>query len=50
MERDLANQECADAQQRINLLEGKLQGEKDLKAMVEAVTTRLTVEVSQRQE
>ena len=36
-----------DAQQRIDLLESELQGEKDLKAVVEAVTARLTVEVSQ---
>ena len=47
-ERDLAHQERADAQQRINLLEGELQGEKDLKVAAEAVTTRLIMEVSQR--
>ena len=31
MERDLAHQERADAQQRIDLLEGELRGENDLK-------------------
>ena len=39
-----------DAQQWIDLLEGELRGEEDLNAVVEAVTTRLTVEVSQCQE
>ena len=39
-----------DAQQRIDFLEGKLWGEKDLKVMIEAVTARLAMEVSQRQE
>ena len=46
-EHDLAHHECIDAQQRIVLLEGKLWGEKDLKATAEAVTARLTAEVSQ---
>ena len=39
-----------DAQQWIDLLEGELWGEKDLKVAAEAVTTRLAVEVSQCQE
>ena len=48
MERNLARLELIDAQQQIDLLEGKLRGEKDMKATAEAVTARLTVEVSQR--
>ena len=36
-----------DAQQWIDLLEGELWGEKDLKAMAEAVTARLAIVVSQ---
>ena len=47
-EHDLARQERADAQQRIYLLEGELRGEKDLKVAAEAVTAKLTMEVSQR--
>ena len=46
MEHDLARQEHANAQQRIYLLEGELQGEKDLKLVVEAVTAKLAMEVS----
>ena len=40
-EHDLACQEHAEVQQQIDLLEGELQGEKDLKATTEAVTARL---------
>ena len=40
--------EHVDAQQRIDLLEGELRGEKDMKVVVEAVTARLAMEVSQR--
>ena len=49
-ERDLARQERADAQQWIDHLEGELEGERDLKVVVEGASTRLTVEVGQRQE
>ena len=49
-ERDLARPERADAEQQIDLLEGELWGEKDLKAMAEAVTARLAAEVNQRKE
>ena len=38
MERDLAHQERADAQQRIYLLEGELQEENDQKVGAEVVT------------
>jgi hypothetical protein len=48
--RDLAHRERADAQQRINLLEGDLEKERDLKIKVEGVTARLATEVSQHQE
>ena len=50
MEHDLARQERANAQQRICLLEGELQGEKDLKVAAKAVTARLATKVSQRRE
>ena len=45
---DLACQEHADAQQRIDLLEGELEGERDLKVAAERMSARLTTEVSQR--
>ena len=45
---DLAHQEHANAQQRINLLEGELEGERDLKVVAEGVSARLATEVSQR--
>ena len=47
---DLARQERADAQQRIDHLEDELQGERDLKVEAKGVATRLTVEVGQCQE
>ena len=50
MERDLAHQECAEAQQRIDLLEGELEEERDLKVVAKGVSARLTMEVGQRQE
>ena len=45
---DLACQEHADAQKWINLLEGELEGERDLRVAVKGMSTRLTVEVGQR--
>ena len=50
MECDLDRQEHADAQQRINLLEGELEGERDLKVVAEGVSAWLTTEVGQCQE
>ena len=47
---DLAHQERTDAQQRIDLLEGELEVERDLKVVVEGVFTRLTTEVGWCQE
>ena len=38
----------ADAQQRIDLLEGELEGERDLKVAGEGVSARLATEVGQR--
>ena len=50
MEHDFAHQERIDAQQRIDLLEGELEGERDLKVVAEGVSTRFPTEVSQRLE
>ena len=47
---DLAHQERADAQQRIDHLEDELQRERDLKVAAEGVSARLDTEVGQRQE
>ena len=47
---DLARQERANAQQRINHLEDELQGERDLKVAAEGMSTRLATEVGQCQE
>ena len=47
---DLARQEHANAQQRINHLEDELQRERDLKVVAEGVSAGLTTEVEQRQE
>jgi len=47
---DLARHECVNAQQRIDLLEGELEGERDLKVKVEGMFARLIVEVGQREE
>jgi hypothetical protein len=46
----LARRECADAQQQIDLLEGDLEKERDLKIKVEGMIARLAIEVSQLQE
>ena len=48
MDIDRLQRERDDTQQWIDLLGGELRGEKDLKAAVEAVTARLSMEVSQR--
>ena len=45
---DLARQECADAQQRIDHLEDELQRERDLKVVAKGMPTRLAMEVGQR--
>ena len=50
MECDLAHQENVNAQQWIDLLEGELEGERDLKVMAEGVSARLATEAGQRQE
>ena len=47
---DLARQERADSQQRIDHLEDELQGERDLKVVAEGMATGLAVEVGQCQE
>ena len=47
---DLARQQRANAQQRINHLEDELQGERDLKVAAEGMSTRLATEVGQCQE
>ena len=47
---DLARHECVNAQQRIDLLEGELDGKRDLKVAAEDVFARLATEVGQRQE
>ena len=44
---DPARQERADAQQRIDHLEGELQGERDLKVVAKGVFAKLTAEVGQ---
>ena len=46
----MVHQECANAQQWIDLLNGELEGEWDLKGAAEGVSTRLTTKVGQRQE
>ena len=50
MERDLACQECAEAQWWIDLLKGELEGERDLKVAIEGVSARLAMEVGQHLE
>jgi chromosome segregation ATPase len=49
MECDAARQECADAQQRIDLLEGELKEERNLKVEAKGMSAGLTAEVGQRQ-
>ena len=48
MECDLARQEHTDAQQRIDVLEGELEVEGDLKVAAKGVFARLAIEVGQR--
>ena len=45
MKCDLAHQERTDAQQWIDLPEGELEGERDLKVMAKHMSARLTTEV-----
>jgi len=45
----MAHQEHVGAQQRINHLEDELEGERDLKVAAKGMSTRLTIEVGQRQ-
>ena len=47
MKRDLACQEHTDAQKWIDLLEGELEGERDLKVVVEGVSASLATKVVQ---
>ena len=47
-EHDLASQGRVDAQQWIDLLEGELEGKRDLKVVDEGMSARLTMEVVQR--